>query len=265
MRTRASNTLSPAPEEERFACQLALPHIGRAGQQRLARATVLVVGMGGLGTPAALYLAASGVGHLRLIDGDRVERSNLARQFLYTESDLGTPKVLAAHRALTRMHPATSIDAMDAWLDDDTMDAVLAGVDLVVDGCDNLETRQRVSAACCQRHIAWIGGAINGLDGQLMTFRHDLSPREAPCYSCLFPVPPTTGHQEGTCSHTGVLVALAGTLGAMQAAEAVRALVGFGVQQPGQLVLIDLLSWSMRTLTVPRNLHCPACSPGRQL
>ena len=240
-----------SPEEvERYARHLVLAEIGGAGQQRLKAATVLIVGAGGVGGPAALYLAAAGVGRIRIIDGDTVALSNLQRQILFDSADMGRPKVEAAADRLTALNPHVSLEILDHPIDEDNADAVIAGTDVVLDGTDDFQTRHGVNAACVRAGIPLVSGAVGQWTGQVGVFAG------RPCYRCLVPDAPPDAE---TCARVGVVGALTGIIGAMAALETIKLLTGAGEPLTGRLMLYDGLSATSRTVTVPPDPDCPDC------
>jgi len=269
------STFTP-DERERYARHIMLKEIGGPGQQRLKAATVAVVGAGGLGAPATLYLAAAGVGRLRLIDHDVVALSNLQRQVLFRSEDVGAPKVDRAAAALDALNPHVAIETHQVRLtfppsaafgdispasEGGNAAALLAGADIVLDGCDNFETRFAVNAACHALGVALISGAIGRWDGQVTTFKSGLTkhlPAAArlPCYRCLVPeIPPDAE----TCAQVGVVGALPGVIGALMAMEAIKEITQAGEGLAGRVLMYDGLHASMRTVALQRDPACPAC------
>jgi molybdopterin/thiamine biosynthesis adenylyltransferase len=236
-------------EVERYARHLVLREVGGPGQQKLKAARVLVVGAGGLGAPAALYLAAAGVGRLELVDPDTVSLSNLQRQVLFATADVGRPKTQAAAEHLAALNPEIEVVAQAQAFKSD----LVAGCDLVLDGTDNFETRFSVNAACLAHGVPLVSGAIGRWTGQVGVFR------SRPCYRCLVPeIPPDAE----TCVAVGVVGALAGVVGSMMALEAVKLLTGAGQALTGRLLVYEALNGESRTLRVGADPECPAC--GRQ-
>ncbi len=246
-----------AEDRERYARHLLLPQVGEAGQLRLGRSTVLLVGAGGLGSPVALYLAAAGVGTLRVVDPDHVERSNLQRQVLHADDRIGALKVDSARRTLNALNPRVRIDAIDARLEAGNVRALLDGVDVVVDGSDNFATRYVLDAACTAAGVPWVYGAIHRFEGQVAVFG---GAPGVPCYRCLFPDPPAA-EDAPNCAEAGVLGVLPGLVGSLQATEALKLLLGIGAPLQGRLLLVDALAAGFRTLVVPRDPQCPGCGP----
>ncbi|MBV9512103.1 MAG: molybdopterin-synthase adenylyltransferase MoeB [Caulobacteraceae bacterium] len=237
-------------EVERYARHLVLREVGGPGQQALKAARVLIVGAGGLGAPAALYLAAAGVGRIGLVDPDHVSLSNLQRQVLYATRDVGAPKVEAARARLAALNPHPVVIPHAETLTTANAAALIAGYDVVLDGCDNFETRHAVSDACVSLGKTLVSGAIGRWTGQLGVFEG------RPCYRCLVPqVPPDAE----TCVAVGVIGALAGVIGAMMALEAVKLITGAGEALVGRLLIYDSLAGETRTVRIGADPECPAC------
>ncbi len=249
----AGPQLSPN-ELQRYHRQLILPDIGEAGQLRLAAARVLLVGAGGLGSPAALYLAAAGVGHLGIIDEDVVELSNLHRQVIHGTRDIGRPKVASAEETLHDLNPHVEIAAIHARLSSANAMELLRGYDFVVDGSDNFPTRYLVNDACVLLRTPYVHASISRFDGQASVFA---SP-DGPCYRCVFPEPPAPGTIPN-CTEGGVFGALPGILGAIQATETIKLTTGVGESLVGRLLLVDALRMRFRTIELARDPNCPAC------
>ncbi len=243
------------PEQrERYGRHLALPEIGEAGQARLAAARVLVVGAGGLGSPALLFLAGAGVGTLAIADYDRVELSNLPRQVLYRTSDVGEDKVEAARRTVAACNPDVRVEAIAWAMDGPDLIREVEKADVVVDASDNFETRFEVNAASLATGTALVSGAAVRMEGQVAVF--DPDDPGSPCYRCLFD---DTGDPEEPCARVGVFAPVAGIAGTVQAAEAVKLIVGVPSGLRRRLMLIDALSMRVRTVRVRRDPACPAC------
>jgi len=243
-----------SPEQiERYSRQLAIEHIGEAGQHKLLAARVVVVGVGGLGSPCAYYLAAAGVGTVVLVDSDAVELSNLQRQILHATSDLDRPKVLSAAQKLRDLNPDVGLVTKAARVTRDNVQGLAKGCDVVLDCSDNFGTKYLLNDACCLTGRALVHAGISGLAGQMMT----IVPKVGPCLRCAFPEPPPPGTAP-TPRQAGVLGAIAGVMGAMQAAEAVRLLLGYGPDRR-QVVAYDGLTGQVSTLPVDRDPECAAC------
>jgi molybdopterin/thiamine biosynthesis adenylyltransferase/rhodanese-related sulfurtransferase len=244
--------LSPA-ELARYDRQLRLPEIGIAGQERLRHARVLVVGAGGLGSPAALYLAAAGVGTIGIVDSDDVEPSNLQRQLLHGAADVGRPKTESAAAAIGRLNPDVVVEPHRVRLDTENARGIIARYDLVVDGSDNYATRYVVNDACAALRTPWVYGSVERFSGQVAVF----GAGESPCYRCVFPEPPGPG-TTASCDEIGVLGAVPGVIGALQATEALKLLAGIGVAG-GRLLQMDLLRGETRWVAFGKRADCPAC------
>lgn len=238
----------------RYSRHILLPEIGVEGQRRLLDSSVLVVGLGGLGSPVAMYLAASGVGRLIIADDDRVESSNLQRQIVHFADAVGCDKTDSARRTLRALSPETAVETVCTRLDSGTLPAQLARADVVVDGCDNFETRHAVNRACVEAGKPLVSGAVIRMEGQVSVFA---SSPGAPCYECLYPADAGGGE---SCVENGVLAPVAGVVGAVQAVETVKVLLGVGEPLSGRLLLFDAARMDWRTLKIPRNPACPVCS-----
>jgi len=245
--------LSPA-ELRRYARHLVLPQVGIAGQERLKAASVLVVGLGGLGSPAALYLAAAGVGRLGLVDFDRVDESNLQRQVLHGTRSVGMPKTESACARLHDLNPHIELRAHDEPLTTANALALIGAYDVVVDGTDQFATRYLVNDACVLAHRPNIYGSVHRFEGQVSVFATE----GGPCYRCLFPEPPAAGTVP-SCAEGGVLGVLPGIVGSLQAAEAIKLIVGIGTPLIGRLLYFDALTMRMREMSFDRDAACPVC------
>lgn len=240
---------------DRYARHLVLPEIGEDGQARLLKARVLVIGAGGLGSPLLLYLAAAGVGTLGIVDDDAVDLSNLQRQVLHDTTNLGMAKVESARRRIAEINPEVKVEAHQLRLGPNNIMDLVAGYDLVADGSDNFPTRYLANDACYLARKTLVSAAIMRFDGQLSTFKaHDGA---TPCYRCLFG--PQPGDPKESCADVGVLGALAGTMGALQANEVIKELLGIGSSLAGSLVLFDSLETTFRKVKVPRDPDCALC------
>lgn len=246
-----------ADTRERYLRQLQLPQVGTAGQARLAQAHVAIIGAGGLGSPAALYLAAAGVGQLTLIDDDRVDRSNLQRQILHTDAGVGTYKTDSARASLRALNPHIRVHVHTQRLIASNVEQLLAGCQIILDGSDNFPTRYLLSAASLHLRLPMVYGAVERFSGQLSVF----DPRQdgAPCYRCLFPQPPAA-EDAPNCSEAGVLGVLPGLIGMLQATETLKLILGLGQPLVGQLLSVDALSMDFRKRHLPRDPNCPGCS-----
>lgn len=242
-------------DRQRYSRQLLLPELGVEGQRRLKSASVLVVGAGGLGCPAALYLAAAGVGRLGLIDFDAVDISNLHRQILYGQSSLGARKVDAAASRLNDLNPSVDLVTHDTRLSAANAADIFSSYDAVVDGADNFAARYLVNDAAFFCRKPYVYGSIYRFEGQVSVFR----PGEGPCYRCLFPSPPPPGAVPD-CAAGGVLGALAGIVGSIQASECIKILAGMGSTLAGRLLVIDALAAEFSTVKMRRNPACALCA-----
>ncbi|KAA6183237.1 molybdopterin-synthase adenylyltransferase MoeB [Thiohalocapsa marina] len=240
----------------RYSRQIMLPDFGIDAQQRLLDARVLVVGLGGLGSPAAMYLAAAGVGHLLLADFDAVDLSNLQRQLLHTTDRIGRTKVDSAIRSLSALNPDVRLQPVKGSLDAGRLSALADGVDLILDCSDNFATRFAVNAACFQAGIPLVSGAAIRTEGQVAVFS---GRRGGPCYQCLYPL---DGQVDETCTQNGVLAPLVGIIGSIQATEAIKVLTGLGEPLYGRLLLLDALRMEWRSLRLPSDPACPVCAQG---
>lgn len=249
--------LSPA-QRERYRRHLTLPEVGEAGQQKLLASKVLLLGAGGLGSPAALYLAAAGVGTLGIVDGDVVDLSNLQRQVLHTTERAGQPKVQSARAALTALNPDVRVVAHPERLTSANALAILDGYDVVLDGGDNFPTRYLLNDACVRLGKPLVHGSVLRFEGQVTTFL----PGQGPCYRCLYPAPPPADFAP-SCAEAGVLGVLPGVIGLLQATEVLKVLLGAGEVLNGRLLTYDALAARFHALTLRRDPGCPACAPGR--
>lgn len=249
--------LSPS-ERARYSRHLILPELGEAGQLRLKNGSVLVVGAGGLGSPAAIYLAAAGVGRIGLVDFDRVDATNLHRQVLYGTSDVGRPKLEAATARLHDLNPEIAIETHETVLTSGNALAILAGYDVIVDGTDNFATRYLVNDACVLLRKPNVHGSIFRFEGQVSVFDE----KNGPCYRCLYPTPPPP-HLVPSCAEAGVLGVLPGVIGTIQAAEAIKLVAGIGDTLTGRLLLFDALGMTFREMKLRKN--CSAHDPVTEL
>ena len=243
---------------DRYARHLVLPEIGEEGQARLLNARVLVIGAGGLGSPLLLYLAAAGIGTLGIVDDDAVDLSNLQRQVLHDTANIGMSKVESARRRLAEINPEVKVEAHAARLTPDNALDLVSRYDLVADGSDNFPTRYLANDACYLAGKTLVSAAIMRFDGQLSTYKaHEDG--EHPCYRCLFG--PQPGDPKESCADVGVLGALAGSLGALQANEVIKEVLGIGESLAGSLLLFDALATTFRKVQVPRDPACALCGP----
>ncbi len=241
---------------DRYARHIILKEIGGAGQARLLSADVAVIGAGGIGSPAILYLAAAGIGTIRVIDDDSVALSNLQRQVLFGTADVGAPKAEAAMAAVARINPDVKLIPINARINADNAAIMLRDADVILDGCDNFDTRLAVADSAQRLRIPLVSAAVGPFEGQLSTYRGWEA--DKPCYRCLVGAPQDA--PERNCAETGVIGALTGAMGSLAALEVIRALVPFGTDMAGRLLIADLLSMRFRTLDVPKDPACPACA-----
>lgn len=241
-------------ELRRYGRHVSIPEVGLEGQRRLKAGRVLLVGAGGLGSPAALYLAAAGVGRIGLVDHDAVDLSNLQRQILHDTRSVGRSKLSSARDRLEALNPHVEVETYETRLDSSNALEILDGWDLVVDGSDNFPTRYLVNDACILSGIPFVYGAILRFEGQASLF----ATPDGPCYRCLFREPPPPGLVP-SCAEAGVLGVLPGIVGSIQATEAIKWLIGAGETLAGRLLLIDALRMEFRTLNISRDPECPVC------
>ena len=246
---------------ERYSRHLLLPEIGASGQRRLEAASVVVVGAGGLGSPAAFYLAAAGVGQLRLIDDDVVERSNLQRQILHTDADVGVAKVESAHTRLSALNPRVTVEPVTERLDSANVERLIAEADVVLDGGDNFPVRYLLNDACVHLGKPLVYGAVHRFEGQVSVFDAGRERGRVPCYRCLFPEPPPPEAAPHS-SEAGVLGVLPGVVGMLQATEALKLLLHVGEPLTGRLLHFDALAMRFRETRLAADPECPVCAPG---
>ena len=241
---------------KRYARQIALPDVGAEGQAKLGRARMLVVGLGGLGCPAALYLATSGVGKLVLNDFDRVDETNLPRQILYSPDDVGALKVEAAKKRLTALNPGVEVVALAERLDGVALEAAVGGVDVVLDGTDNFAARFAVNRACVARRVPLVSGAAVRVEGQIAVFPND---GDGPCYSCLY-----NDEDEwlGDCQGNGVLAPVPGVIGTLMAEEALKLALGWSSSLRNRLLLWDAKRGDWQSVALKRDPDCVVCGRG---
>ena len=254
-----------AEELERYQRHILLKEIGGPGQQRLKTAHVAMIGAGGLGAPAALYLVAAGIGKLTLIDPDSASLSNLQRQIIYRSDDVGQPKTARATAALNALNPNVEIMPIAKHLDAGNAQSLLAGADFILDGCDDFETRFAVNAAAHTLGVALISGAVGRWDGQIATFKSGLTKGRPeadrlPCYQCFVPEAPPDAEP---CSVVGVVGALTGVIGSMMALEAIKEITHAGESLAGRILLYDGLAAQARTIRLPPDPSCPVCGLAR--
>jgi molybdopterin-synthase adenylyltransferase len=237
----------------RYSRQMMLPAFGLVGQERLGRARVLVAGLGGLGSPVAMYLAAAGVGCLVLADFDAVDLSNLQRQILHSTERIGMPKADSARLALAALNPEVQVRTIKRSLSPDTLPDIIDGVDLVVDGSDNFATRFAINAACVAARKPLVSGAAIRMEGQVATFSGQPG---GPCYQCLYP---RDAGLDDTCTAVGILAPVVGIVGSIQATEAIKVLTGLGEPLYGRLLLLDAAAMEWRQVRLTADPECPIC------
>jgi adenylyltransferase/sulfurtransferase len=240
----------------RYSRHILLPEIDVAGQQKLVAAHALVVGAGGLGSPAAIYLASAGIGHITLADADEVDLTNLQRQILHTTAAVGRPKVESGQDTLARINPEVKVTALQSRLAGAELDALVATCDVVLDCCDNFATRHAVNRACVKHKKPLVSGAGVRFDGQISVF--DMRRADSPCYHCLFAE--DAEFEETRCAVMGVFAPLTGIIGTMQAAEALKLVAGVGETLCGRVLLLDALSMQWREIRLKKDPGCAVCS-----
>lgn len=238
----------------RYSRHILLPQIGIDGQQRLLAARVLVIGVGGLGSPVAMYLAASGVGHLTLVDPDNVDLTNLQRQIAHTTARVGRAKVESAAEQLRALNPDVTLTTIARRLEGDALIEQVRQADVVVDGSDNFPTRFAVNAACVRARKPLVSAAVTRFEGQVAVFRADRT--DSPCYRCLYQ---ETGEVGEACAQFGVLAPVAGIIGAIQATETLKVIMDVGEPLAGRLLVLDALSMETRVLRLHKDPRCPVC------
>ncbi|MCK4951511.1 MAG: molybdopterin-synthase adenylyltransferase MoeB [Gammaproteobacteria bacterium] len=238
----------------RYSRQIMLPQVGIEGQQKLLDSRVLIIGLGGLGSPIAMYLASAGVGHLTLVDDDSVELSNLQRQILHTQHDIGKSKVDSAQDTLLALNPDISITTFSTRLDDNALSQQVQQADIILDATDNFATRFKINAACVQNRTPLVSGAAIRTEGQVAVFRPELD--DSPCYRCLYK---DEGELDETCTENGVLAPLVGIIGSVQAMEAIKILIGLGESLCGKLLILDGMTMEWRTIKLNKDPDCPVC------
>ncbi len=241
-------------QTERYARNIMLEPIGAAGQEKLLASSVLIVGVGGLGSPAALYLAAAGVGTIGLLDSDMVNLSNLQRQIAHGTADLGRRKVVSAKEAIEAINPDVAVRTYDQWATADTLGEIIAGYDFVIDAVDNFATKFLINDACCSQGIAFSHAGILEFEGQSMT----VLPGKTACYRCVFGEPPSPDSVSPP-SQAGVLGVLPGVIGTLQATEAIKSILGIGDLLTNSILTYDALTMQFRKISVRRNPDCPQC------
>ncbi len=241
-------------QRTRYSRQIRLPQVGEEGQQKLLDGRVLIIGMGGLGAPTALYLAAAGIGHIVISDFDRVDESNLQRQIVHTEASVGESKASSARQRLLALNPRVRVDAVDYELDDEELDSAVRAADVVLDCTDNFTSRFTLNRVCLAHRTPLVSAAAIRWEAQLSTF--DTRRDDSPCYRCLYP---DTSVEGATCAAEGVMAPLVGIVGCIQAAEAIKLIIGNGEVLCGRLLLVDVLSMEFQSVKLKRNPDCPDC------
>ncbi|MCF6236120.1 MAG: molybdopterin-synthase adenylyltransferase MoeB [Gammaproteobacteria bacterium] len=241
---------------QRYSRHILLPQIDLAGQKKLGRSQALIIGLGGLGSPVALYLASSGIGHLVICDTDCVELSNLQRQIIHTTQAIGQHKTESAQSMLQALNPNTQITTISESLQSDTLHTQIKAADIVIDASDNFKTRFKINRACFTNKTPLISGAVIQMTGQATVF--DSRNKSSPCYQCLYPDNST--EQADSCNASGVLAPATGIIGSIQAAETIKTLLDIGNNLCGRLLLIDVLNMSIRTTKLKKDPNCPVCS-----
>jgi sulfur-carrier protein adenylyltransferase/sulfurtransferase len=244
-------------EVRRYSRHLIIPEVGMSGQKRLKNSKVLIIGAGGLGSPALLYLAAAGVGTLGIVDFDEVDESNLQRQVIHGQTDIGKSKALSAKESIAEINPLVNVVLHEGRLDNDNVMDVFRGYDLILDGTDNFATRYLVNDAAYFLGIPYIWGSIYRFDGQASVFAPNMA-EDAPCYRCLYPEPPPPG-MVPSCAEGGVLGVLCATIGSIQVNEAIKLLTGIGEPLIGKLTVYDALEMEYRKLKVRKDPNCKLC------
>jgi len=243
---------------ERYSRHLLMPEVGEAGQLKLMDSKVLLIGAGGLGSPAAYYLAAAGVGTLGLVDHDVVDRSNLQRQILHNEARVGIPKVASATETIEALNPKIKVVGYETHLNSDNVDEIFSGYDVVVDGSDNFPTRYLVNDACIKHGIPNVHGAVYRFEGQVTVFWPAYEKKPGPCYRCLFPEPPPP-ESAPSCAQAGVLGILPGVIGVIEAVETIKILLGIGEPLVGRFLYYDALHGQFTEMKFKRNPKCAYC------
>jgi len=239
----------------RYSRQILLPQIDIAGQEKLLDSTVLIIGLGGLGSPVALYLAAAGVGHLILVDFDKIDLPNLQRQIIHRTENVGEFKTQSARQQLTSINPEVEISLYNQYLQDENLEKQIQSADVVVDCCDNFATRFAVNAACVQNRIPLVSGAAIGFAGQIAVFLP--AQANSPCYRCLYQ---DNDEEAETCSQTGIISPLVGIIGSVQAVETLKILLDIGQSLCGKLLTFDAFTTGWRKSILRKDLQCPVCA-----
>ncbi|KAF3981556.1 MAG: molybdopterin-synthase adenylyltransferase MoeB [Methylococcales symbiont of Hymedesmia sp. n. MRB-2018] len=239
----------------RYSRQIMLPQIDIEGQKKLLTAKVLIIGAGGLGSPASIYLAAAGVGHITIYDDDEVDLSNLPRQIAHHTNDIGTDKVISTRKTLKKINPEVKVIAVKQRLEGKQLEKEVKNVDVVLDCCDNFSTRFAVNVACVKQKTPLVSGAAIRFEGQISVFTHGNN--NSPCYNCLYT---DNGEEMQNCATNGVIAPVTGIVGSIQAMEALKLIIGFGKTLTGRLLLLDGLSMQWNEMKLTKNSQCPTCS-----
>ena len=239
---------------ERYSRHIILPEVGGSGQQKMLEARVLLLGAGGLGSPAAYYLAAAGIGNLGIVDFDRVDLSNLQRQIIHSTERIGMLKTESAKKTIQALNPDVNVTLYNEKMDSSNIMNLIEGYDYIVDGSDNFPTRYLVNDACVMKNKTLIHGSIYRFEGQVTVFK----PGDGPCYRCLYPEPPPPG-MVPNCQEGGVLGVLAGVIGNLQVVEVLKLILGIGKPLVGKLLIYDALNTEFRNLRLRRDVNCPMC------
>jgi adenylyltransferase/sulfurtransferase len=238
----------------RYSRQIMLPQIDVAGQEKLLNSRILIIGMGGLGSPVAMYLASAGIGHLVLVDDDKVELSNLQRQIAHGMADLNSTKVESAKQTLLDLNPDITVTTYDYRLNDEKLSDEIKLADIVIDGTDNFKTRFAINKACVENNTTLVSGAAIRMEGQVSVFNKTAA---SPCYNCLYK---DEGELDTSCSTNGVLSPVVGIIGSIQATEAIKVLLDIGDCLDGKLLMLDALHMELRTLKLKKDPQCPTCN-----
>ena len=238
----------------RYSRQIMLPQCDIEGQQKLLASKVLIVGAGGLGSPASMYLAAAGIGHITIYDNDVVELSNLQRQIAHNTPDIGLDKVISTQQSLKNLNPDVEVIAVNQKLTGETLDAEVLAADIVIDCSDNFATRFAINQACVKHQTPLVSGAAIRFEGQVSVFNPGKN--DSPCYNCLYS---SDGEELQTCSTNGVIAPITGIIGSIQALEAIKLIISAGEPLIGKLLLLDGLTMEWRTMKLKKNLNCPTC------
>ncbi len=239
----------------RYSRQILLPEVGADGQQALLNASALLIGLGGLGSPCAMYLAASGIGHLVIADFDQVQLSNLQRQVIHHTSDIGKDKVTSAKAKMLAINPNIKITTLTQDLNANNIDKWVAICDVVLDGSDNFATRFAINQSCVMQRTPLVSAAVIRFEGQLSVFKG--YKQNQPCYQCLYP---RTDSNDENCVDNGIFAPVAGVLGTMQALQALKVILNLGEQLTGKLMLFDALDFSLQSIRLHKDTHCPICA-----